>query len=122
VRWLIDEMLPPATATELNGRGHDAVSVHDIVLAGADDTSVFASAVGDKRTVVTENFADFAALLEIRLAAGEPCVPVVFVRKTDLPRRGALAVHLAERLDSWSKAEPEPYVGPHWLPTPRRGD
>lgn len=27
MRWLIEEMLPSATATELNGLGHDASSV-----------------------------------------------------------------------------------------------
>lgn len=107
-------MLPAATAGELNRRGHDAVSVHDVGLAGADDTAVFEFAVAEGRVVVTENFADFAALLEVRLGTGDPCVPVVFVRKADLPRRGALAAHLAERLHSWSEAHPEPYVGPHW--------
>ncbi len=39
---------------------------------------------------------------------------VVFVGKADLPRRGARAASLAERLDRWDDAYPDPYLGPHW--------
>jgi predicted nuclease of predicted toxin-antitoxin system len=114
VRWLIDEMLPPATAAELNDRGHDAVHVNDLGLAGHPDPIVFDTAVAQQRIVVTENFADYALLLDQRLRSNEPCVPVVFVRKADLPRRGALATRLAARLDTWARSHPDPYLGPHW--------
>jgi predicted nuclease of predicted toxin-antitoxin system len=114
VTWLIDEMLPPASAAELTRRGHDAIHVNDLALAGQDDTLVFDTAVAQGRIVVTENFADYATLLDQRLRNDEPCVPVVFVRKTDLPRRGALAGHLAERLHSWATTHPDPYLGAHW--------
>lgn len=57
MRWLLDEMLPPATAEHLVQLGHDAVSVDDVDLAGAEDDEVFAFAVSDQRIVVTENFA-----------------------------------------------------------------
>jgi predicted nuclease of predicted toxin-antitoxin system len=115
VRWLIDEMLPPDTATELNRRGHDGTSVASLGLAGQADPVVFDRVVAEGRVVVTENIADFAALLDQRLRNDEPAVPVVFVRKADLPRRGALPHHLAERLHTWAEANPDPYLGPHWL-------
>jgi len=114
VRWLIDEMLPPATAELLNDRGHDAVSVHDVGLTGAADPDVFDHAVADQRLVVTENFADFSLLLTQRLGNDQPCVPVVFIHKPDFPKGGALAVHLAARLDAWAASNPDPYLGPHW--------
>lgn len=107
-------MLPPATVTELHRRGHDAVHVNALGLAGHDDPVVFEAAVTQGRIVVTENFADHAVLLDQRLRNDEPCVPVVFVRKTDLPRRGALAHHLAERLHTWAAGHPDPYLGAHW--------
>jgi len=107
-------MLPPATAEELNAKGHDAVSVTDVHLAGSADDVVYALALEQQRVVVTENFADFARLAEDRLAALQPCVPIVFVRKQDLPGGGGLAVHLARHLDEWSADNPEPYPGPHW--------
>jgi predicted nuclease of predicted toxin-antitoxin system len=114
VRWLIDEMLPPATAAELNHRGHDAIHVNDLGLAGQEDPAVFETAVTQGRIVVTENVADYATLLDQRLRNDEPAVPVVFVRKTDFPRRGALAGHLAERLHTWAASHPDPYLGAHW--------
>lgn len=107
-------MLPPAAAAELNRRGHDASHVNDLGLAGQPDPMVFDAAVAQARIVVTENVADYATLLNQRLRNDEPCVPVVFVAKRDFPRRGALAAHLAQRLDRWADANPDPYLGPHW--------
>ena len=115
MRWIIDEMLPPDTATELGRGGHDATSVAALGLAGQPDPVVFDRAVAERRVVVSENVADFVILLEQRLRNDEPAVPVVFVRKGDLPRRGALPHHLAERLHRWAEANPDPYLGPHWL-------
>jgi hypothetical protein len=115
VKWLIDEMLPPETATELRRRGHDAVSVGGLEPSGQPDAVIFDTAVAHDRVVVTENVADYAVLLDQRLRNNEAAVPAVFVRKADLPRRGGLSVHLAERLHRWAEANPDPYVGPHWL-------
>lgn len=64
---------------------------------------------------MTENVADYAALLTARLGRDGPSTPVIFVRKSALPRGGALATHLAVRLDRWAKGHPDPYIGPHWL-------
>jgi hypothetical protein len=114
VRWLLDEMLPRAAAEQLNARGHDAVSVYDVDLAGADDVEVFSRAIAEDRLLVTENFADYSLLLTHRLRGDEPCVPVVFVHKPDFPAGGALAVHLADHLHKWATANADPYVGPHW--------
>jgi len=94
--------------------GHDALSVHDVNLAGADDDEVFAFAVTESRIVVTENFADYAAIVERRLGRDEPGIAVVFVRKSDFPGSGALAAHLAAHLDKWAAENPAPYVGLHW--------
>ena len=114
MRWLLDEMLPPATAEHLRQLGHDALSARNAGLAGAEDTEVFAFAVSEGRVVVTENIADYATILERCLSRGEPCVAVVFVRKSDFPRGGGLATHLAAHLDKWAADHAEPYVGPHW--------
>lgn len=114
MRWLLDEMLPPAACRELAKLGHDAVSVRDVGLAGLEDDCVFDFAVRERRIVVTENFADYAALIEQRTARDESCVPVVFLRKSSIARRGALAAGLARRLDGWARAHSHPYVGAHW--------
>ena len=114
MRWLFDETFPTVCAQRLAGLGHDALSVHDLGLAGHGDDEALSAAVGDDRILVTENFGDFSALLDQRLSHGEACVPVVFVRRDRLPRRGAMAAKVAEFLSEWARANPEPYVGPHW--------
>jgi len=114
VRWLLDEMLPPRAAELLRDLGHDAVSVLALGLAATADEIVYDLAVRERRIMVTENFADYAIVLRERQVLGRACVPIVFVRKVDLPRRGALAGHLVERLVAWADANPEPSVGLHW--------
>lgn len=114
MKWLIDEMLPPATAGELDALGHDALSVAEAGLAGAPDEGVYAEALAQGRVVVTENSSDFVAIVAQRLADEQPCMPVVLVRKADHPHGGALAHHLARHLHRWATHNPDPYPGPHW--------
>jgi len=114
MKWLIDEMFPPAVADELRDRGHDAVAVLERDMQGAPDADVFELAVKEQRVVVTENFADFAALVEQHQTDNKPSTPVVFVRKSSLPPGGALPSHLADHLDDWAKDNPDPYQGLHW--------
>ena len=70
--------------------------------------------MSEQRVVVTENFGDFARIVEQRQARDEPAVPVVFVRKRDFSRSGALAPHIARHLHEWAAAHPDPYQGVHW--------
>lgn len=99
-------MYPPQAAAVLRERhGHDAVHVRDVGLAGAEDADVAAVARTEARALVTENVADFA---------GERDLVLVFVLKSRLPAGGAQAAALADILERWSAANPEPYVGAHW--------
>ena len=115
MRCLLDEMLPPAVARALEGIGHAACTVREAGLAGAADPDVLEAVVREHRVLVTENVADFARLLSDRLATDLPCVPVVFVHRAGLGRQAPWP-NLASALDRWAKANPDPYVGPHWLP------
>lgn len=114
MKWLVDEMFPPALAAELRERGHDAVAVAELDLQGAPDQDVFDLAANEQRIVVTENFADFAAIVDQRQSNDDACTPVVFVRKSSFPSGGALPAHLAEHLDEWAQNNPDPYQGLHW--------
>ena len=107
-------MFPPACAERLADLGHDALSVHNLGLAGHGDDEVLSAAVSQERILVTENFGDYSVLLDQRLSRREACVPVVFVRRDRFPRPGAMAAKLAEVLSEWARANPEPYIGPHW--------
>jgi hypothetical protein len=114
VRWLVDEMLPPTTATELNALGHDAISVRDAELNETADAVIYQAAVDQARVVVTENSADFAAIVEQRVACDDVCVPVLFVRRRNFARGGGLASDLARYLDAWASDNSDPYPGIHW--------
>jgi hypothetical protein len=106
VRFLIDEMFPPAAAELLRDRhGQDAVHVAEVGLRAAEDRDVAAAAREQDRAIVTENVVDFA---------GERELVFVFVRKRQLPTGGAQGPALADLLHRWSAAHPAPYQGPHW--------
>ncbi len=105
MRFLIDEMMPPAAASLLRDRGHDVVHVAEVGLIATDDALVAAAARAERRALVTENVVDFVA---------EQDVVLVFVLKRSLPSGKRLAPALAELLDRWAGANPEPYVGSHW--------
>jgi hypothetical protein len=106
LRFLIDEMFPPAVAALLRDRHrHDAVHVTEVGLAATDDPQVAAAARTRDRVLVTENVVHFA---------GEHDVVLVFVHKRDLPVGRAQAPALAELLDRWAAGHAAPYRGPHW--------
>jgi len=107
-------MLPPQLADDLNKLGHDAIAVVRVGLASAPDESVYATALEEHRIMVTEDIADYAAILTQRLANDEPCVPVVAIHKPQYLHRGALAHRLADRLHRWAGDNPDPYPGLHW--------
>lgn len=105
-RFLLDEMYPPAAADVLRDEyGHDAVHVSTVGLAGAEDREVAHLGRGESRVVVTENVADYAQERDVVLA---------FVLKKRLPAGQAQAPALANILNRWSRANPDPYIGPHW--------
>ena len=94
--------------------GHGAVPVHDVELTGAADDDIFEFAAVEDRLIVTVNFADSVRLLESRQSSDAPCVPVVFVRKSNVPKGGCLATHLVKHLDICARDHQDPYVGAHW--------
>lgn len=62
MRFLLDENLSPLHARTVRGLGHDAVSVVEIGLSGADDDEVRALAIAEQRVLLTLD-ADFANML-----------------------------------------------------------
>lgn len=106
MRFLIDEMFPPAAAAVLRDRhDHDAVHVTEVGLRASEDAEIAVAARDQDRALVTENVVDFATERDLVL---------VFVQKRSLPAGGAQASALAELLDHWAADHPSPYRGPHW--------
>lgn len=104
MRFLIDEMFPPAVGGFLSALDHDAVHVRDLGVNGRPDREVADMAAQEERVLVTENVKDFAR---------ERDIVIVCVLKSRLPPEG-MAQHLALLLDAWAKTHPDPYVGLHW--------
>lgn len=110
MRFLIDEMFPPATCRHLLECGHDAVHVRDRGADARPDAEVAALAARERRVLVTENVKDFAR------AEG---IAIVCVLKSRLRVRG-MDRHLADVLADWAAAQEDPYLGLHWPSVPSR--
>ncbi|MFN3219163.1 MAG: DUF5615 family PIN-like protein [Acidimicrobiales bacterium] len=116
MRLLLDEMYSERVGDELRQRGHDVVHVREVGLGGAPDTDVLARAVDEGRTLVTENAVDFLPLLDRRQSAGLAMTPVLVALTAGRGVGGALHARLAEAIDRWATANPDPYAHAHWLP------
>lgn len=104
MRFLIDQVFPPATCQQLAAQGHDAVHVRDRGVDARPDPEVAAVAAAEGRALVTENVKDFAP---------ERGLVVVCVLKSRLPSE-VMHIHLAALLDRWAAEHPDPYRGLHW--------
>ncbi len=106
MKFLLDEMFPSAAAQHLRDEfGHQALHVSELGLMGAADAEVAALARTERRALVTENIADFAA---------EQDLVLVCVLKRNLPAGGRQARALAALLNRWAADNPRPYLGQHW--------
>ena len=106
VGLIVDEMFPAAAARVLRDQyGRDALHVAEVGMRATDDAAIARHARAEGRAVVTENVADFA---------DEQDLVLVVVLKKNLPSGGAQAAALADVLDRWIDANPDPYVGHHW--------
>lgn len=110
MRFLIDEMFPPATCRHLAEHGHDAVHVRDRGANARPDSEVAALAAREHRVLVTENVKDFAR---------SEGIAIVCVLKSRLRSRG-MDQQLARVLTDWAAANRNPYLGLHWPSTTAR--
>lgn len=73
VKLLLDEMLAPAIARELNARGHDVSAIAgDPTREALADTAVLALARAQHRALVTNNVRDFRPLHSEAVTPGGP--------------------------------------------------
>ncbi len=105
MRFLIDSMLPPATAERLPALGHDGITLAGLGAHNLPDDVLVALAAAEDRVIVTENASDFAQVT---------ACPVLLVLKAWWPS-ASLATSLASALDRWAKTNPQPGNWPHCL-------
>ena len=89
MKLLLDEMHSPGLAEALRTAGVDARTVIELGLAGSSDPEVFAAAIADGRTLLTENLADFTRISADHLVAGQHHPGVLIVLSSRFSRRAA---------------------------------
>jgi predicted nuclease of predicted toxin-antitoxin system len=89
LKLLLDEMYSPGLAEALRAADVDASTVIELGLAGSSDLEVFAAAIADERTLLTENVADFARISADHLLAGQHHPGVLIALSSRFSRRTA---------------------------------
>ncbi len=88
MRLLLDEMISPRIARELRDHGHDvqAVKKDRPDLAGRRDRDLVRSMAAERRAIVTNDIADFQAIHNQFLIAGDLHYGMIFTFDATLPR------------------------------------
>ena len=89
MKLLLDEMYSPGLAEALRAAGVDACTVIELGLAGSSDPEVYAAAIADGRTLLTENLADFTRISADHLVAGQHHPGVLIALSSRFSRRAA---------------------------------
>jgi Domain of unknown function (DUF5615) len=87
LKLLLDEMYQPALADALRDVDLSVSTVVELGLAGSADPVIFAAAVADGYTLLTENVADFTRISGEHLAAGRHHSGVLIVLSSRFSRR-----------------------------------
>jgi predicted nuclease of predicted toxin-antitoxin system len=88
LRLLLDEMISPRTARELREAGYDvqAVKKDRPELSGKSDHELVRCMATERRAIVTNDVADFQAIHDQFLAAGDEHYGMIFTFDATMPR------------------------------------
>jgi predicted nuclease of predicted toxin-antitoxin system len=88
LKLLLDEMISPRVARELRADGHDveAIKKDRPDLASRGDREIVRQMAAERRVIVTNDIADFQAIHDQMLAAGEEHSGMVFTFDATMPR------------------------------------
>jgi len=89
LKLLLDEMYSAALAEALRAVDLDVYAVVEIGLAGSADPEVFAAAIADGYTLLTENVADYARISAEHLTTGKHHPGVLIALSSRFSRRPA---------------------------------
>jgi predicted nuclease of predicted toxin-antitoxin system len=87
LKFLLDEMYPPALAEALRTGGIEVSTVAERGMAGRSDPDVLSAAAENGYVLVTENVSDFARIAAERLTAGAHHRGVVIALSSRFSRR-----------------------------------
>ena len=88
MRLLLDEMISPRTARELREAGHDvqAIKRDRNDLLGSSDLELVRRMAVEERAIVTNDIADFQAIHDQCLVAGDEHYGMIFTFDATMPR------------------------------------
>lgn len=87
MRLVLDEHYSQAIAVGLRERGRDVVSVHERPdLEGLKDPQLFPLLTGERRAILTENWADYQQEMRKAAQAGREHYGVLFTSRKRMPR------------------------------------
>lgn len=89
MKLLLDEMYSPGLAEALRAADVDVRTVVELGMAGSSDPEVFAAAIADGRTLLTENVADFTRISAEHVVAGQHHPGVLIALSSRFSRRAA---------------------------------
>jgi predicted nuclease of predicted toxin-antitoxin system len=97
---LLDEMISPRIARELRDHGHDvqAVKRDRPDLASRDDRELIRAMATERRAIVTNDIADFQAIHDQLLAAGDEHYGMIFTFDATMPRSKGATPHWVQTL------------------------
>ena len=120
MRLLLDEHYVREIAEQLRELGHNAVAVSERPdLRGLVDEDIFRQAQAERRTILTENWADFGRLFEMAAADGTTHSGIVFTSRRELPRGRATIGLYVRVLDEFLHRHPADDAlvdSSRWLP------
>lgn len=89
MRLALDHHYSPLIAGELRTRGHDAVAAIEREWHYLSDEELLAACAAERRALVTNNVADFMAIIRAWAAQGRPHAGVIFTSDRTMPRTRA---------------------------------
>ena len=97
MRLLLDEHYSPRIAQQLRQRGYDVVSVSERTeLIGLSDSDLLRVAAAERRSIVTENVADFVELTRHFAAREEDHYGVIFTSSRFPRSRATIGVFVRQ--------------------------
>lgn len=100
VRLVLDHHYPTAIAVQLRAAGHDAHAAIELGWEQEDDESLLERCAAERRTLLTNNVADFAIIARTWSADGRSHPGLIFTSDDGWPRTRSMIGRFTAALDA----------------------
>jgi hypothetical protein len=107
MRLCLDELYSPLIACQLRGLEHDVMSVHDRpALLGTPDRELVAVMFAERRAILTDNVADFLAVVSRLALAEEEHYGLLLTSHASMPRSRNTVGPFVRTVDRYLREHP----------------